>query len=173
MDTKKLMARLNDETKENRLNALSDIKKKIDAGEIPRPQITDNVNNHIHTTYSFSPYSPAKAVYMAYTNGLGTAGIMDHDSIGGAREFIEAGKILGISTTVGVETRVDMAKTKLNGKRINNTDQDSIAYVALHGIPHQYIGAFDGYFSLFRNTRKKQGALRPARNFCSMPKSLP
>ena len=156
MDTKKLIARLNDESKENRLDALSDIKKKMDAGEIPKPQITDNVNNHIHTTYSFSPYSPSKAIYMARANGLGTAGIMDHDSIGGAAEFVEAGKILGLATTVGVETRVDMAKTELCGKRINNTDQDSIAYVALHGIPHQYIEGFEGYFSLFRKNRNKR-----------------
>ena len=159
MDTNNLIALLNDEKKENRLNALSDIKKKIDSGEITKPAQTDNVNNHIHTTYSFSPYSPTKAVYMAYMNGLITAGIMDHDSIGGATEFIEAGKIMNISTTIGIETRVDMSKTKLNGRRINNTDQDSVAYVALHGLPHQYIDDISGYFALFRknrNTRNKK-----------------
>ena len=153
MDMTKLIASLNEEKKENRLGALSDIKKKINSGEIAAPKKTDNVNNHIHTTYSFSPYSPAKAVYMAYINGLKTAGIMDHDSIAGAAEFIEAGKILGVATTIGVETRVDMSKTRLAGRRINNTDQDSVAYAALHGIPHQYIGGFDGYFSLFRKNR--------------------
>ena len=153
MNMEKLIASLNDEKKENRLGALSDIKKKTVSGEIAAPQKTDNVNNHIHTTYSFSPYSPAKAVYMAYINGLQTAGIMDHDSIAGALEFIEAGEILGIATTIGVETRVDMSKTRLSGRRINNTDQDSVAYAALHGIPHQYIAGFDGYFSLFRKNR--------------------
>ena len=153
MNQNNLINMLNDEKKENRLAALFEIKKKTDSGEIPKPQATNNVNNHIHTSYSFSPYSPAKAIYMAYANGLLTAGIMDHDSIGGAAEFIEAGKIIGISTTIGVETRVDMSKTKLSGKRINNTDQDSVAYVALHGIPHSYIEAFDGYFSLFRKNR--------------------
>ena len=150
---------LNDEKKETRLNALSDIKKKLDSGEIAKPEKTDNVNNHIHTTYSFSPYSPTKAVYMAYMNGLVTAGIMDHDSIGGAKEFIEAGKIFEISTTIGIEIRADMSKTRLNGRRINNTDQDSIAYVTLHGIPHQYIDDINGYLALFRknrNTRNKK-----------------
>ena len=159
METNKLITLLNGEKAENRLSALSDIKKKFDLGEIIKPEKTNNLNNHIHTTYSFSPYSPSKAVYTAYTSGLATAGIMDHDSVGGAQEFIEAGKILEISTTVGIETRVDMSKTKLNGKRINNTDQNSIAYVALHGIPHQYIGDINGYFSLFRknrNTRNKK-----------------
>ena len=159
MDINNLEILLNDEKKENRLNALDDIKKKIDSGEIKKPEKTNNVNNHIHTTYSFSPYSPTKAVYMAYINGLVTAGITDHDSVGGAKEFIEAGVILDISTTVGVEVRADVSKTKLNGKKINNPDQSSIAYVMLHGIPHQYIDDINGYLSLFRknrNTRNKK-----------------
>ncbi|MCL1858491.1 MAG: PHP domain-containing protein [Oscillospiraceae bacterium] len=159
MNINNLVNLLNDEKKENRLNALSDIKSKINSGEITKPEKTINVNNHIHTTYSFSPYSPTKAVYMAYMNGLVTAGIMDHDSVGGAKEFIEAGKILEISATVGIETRVDMSKTKLNNRRINNPDQSSVAYVALHGIPHQYIDDINGYFAPFRknrNTRNKQ-----------------
>lgn len=42
-------------------------------GEVPAPPDTYYVNNHIHTTYSFSPYNPAKAVYMAWKNGLKTA----------------------------------------------------------------------------------------------------
>ena len=85
------------------------------------------VNNHIHTTYSFSPYTPAMAVEMAKMNGLETAGCMDHDSAGGSWEFIEAGKKYGMPVTVGVECRVDMSKTPLNGRRINNPDQDSVA----------------------------------------------
>ena len=159
MNTENLINLLNDEKKEIRLNALSDIKSKINSGEIAKPEQTNNVNNHIHTTYSFSPYSPTKAVYMAYINGLVTAGIMDHDSVGGAKEFIEAGKILNISTTIGAEIRVDMSKTKLNGRRINNPDQNSIIYVALHGIPHQYIDDISGYLAPFRknrNTRNKK-----------------
>lgn len=57
---------------------------------------------------------------MAYMAGLKTAGIMDHDSLSGAKEFIEAGKIVGMMTTIGVECRADMSKTRLNGLRINN-----------------------------------------------------
>lgn len=64
---------------------------------------------------------------------------MDHDSIGGAEEFIEAGKIVGLPTTIGMEMRVDFSQTPINGRRINNPDQDSIAYMAIHGIPHTQI----------------------------------
>lgn len=116
------------------------------------------VNNHIHTTYSFSPYSPEAAVKAALANGLKTAGIMDHDSVGGAFEFIEAGKKYGMPVTVGIECRIDMSKTVLNGRRINNPDQDSVAYVAMHGIPHQNIENVNNFFApyrAYRNVRNK------------------
>ena len=47
----------------------------------------DHINNHIHTTFSFSPYSPTAAAWRARAEGLCTAGIIDHDSLGGNREF--------------------------------------------------------------------------------------
>lgn len=135
------------------LQELKEIKEKTDAGLLPPPPDTNYVNNHIHTTYSFSPYTPTEAVYMAWKNGLKTAGIMDHDSAGGAKEFIEAGKIVGMPVTCGVECRVDMSHTPLCGKRINNPDQKSIAYVAMHGIPHQNIDAVQAFFAPYREKR--------------------
>lgn len=111
------------------------------------------INNHIHTTYSFSPYSPAMAVEYAKKNGLKTAGIMDHDSVAGAFEFIKAGEKYDMPVTVGIECRVGMAGTALNGKRINNPDQISVAYVAMHGIPHQNINKVNNYFAPFRAYR--------------------
>jgi hypothetical protein len=95
----------------------------------------EDVNNHIHTHFSFSPYSPAAAVERAKAAGLATAGIMDHDSLAGADEFEKAGRQLGMPTTVGMEVRADFANTPLGGRRINNPDQMSIAYIALHAIP--------------------------------------
>jgi hypothetical protein len=111
------------------------------------------VNNHIHTTYSFSPYSPSAAVFAARVEGLATCGIVDHDSIGGAEEFIEAGKIVGIPTTIGVETRVSFAETPLNGRRLNSPDQTGVGYMALHAVPHQNIGMVQSYFTPLREKR--------------------
>lgn len=111
------------------------------------------VNNHIHTVYSFSPYTPTTAVEAAKKNGLVTAGIMDHDTTLGAREFIEAGKKYGMPVTVGVECRTDMSKTALCGRRINNPDQLSVAYVAMHGIPHCNIENVDSFFAPLRGRR--------------------
>lgn len=144
---------LNDKDVNVRLDALKQIKKQIDSGEIQKPEQTGYVNNHIHTIYSFSPYSPSKAVYMAYMAGLKTAGIMDHDSISGAEEFIKAGEIMGIATTIGVETRVDVSSTCLNGRRINNPDQKSIMYMALHGVPHTNINVVNAFFEPYRQKR--------------------
>lgn len=114
------------------------------------------INNHIHTTYSFSPYTPTMAVQLALQNGLKTAGIMDHDSVAGAHEFIKAGKTYNMPVTVGIECRVDMSGTALNGKRINNPDQNSVAYVAMHGIPHQNIDRVNDYFAPFRKYRNER-----------------
>ena len=117
------------------------------------------VNNHIHTTYSFSPYTPAAAVEAAMNSGLKTAGIIDHDSVGGAKEFIEAGQRLGMPVTVGVECRVDMSGTPLNGKRLNNPDQKSVAYVTMHGIPHQNIDKVDAFFAPYREKRNQRNRI--------------
>jgi hypothetical protein len=142
-----------------RLDNLRKLKEAINRGKLKQPERGNDVNNHIHTIYSFSPYSPTKAIWMAYNAGLTTAGIMDHDSISGAREFIEAGKIMGISTTIGVECRVDFSKTPLGGKRINNPDQKSNAYIALHGIPHTKINRVRDYFVPYINERNKRNVL--------------
>lgn len=142
-----------------RLENLRKLADMVDSGELVRPETGKDVNNHIHTFYSFSPYSPAKAVWMAYNAGLTTAGIMDHDSVSGAMEFTEAGKIVGIATTVGVECRVDFSKTSLNGRRLNNPDQTSIGYVALHGIPHTGIHRIRSFFAPYceyRNERNRK-----------------
>lgn len=153
MNIDALICALNADTKEERLAALREIKSKTDRGELKAPEKTPYVNNHIHTTYSFSPYSPTKAIYMAWQNGLGTAGIMDHDSVSGCVEFIEAGNIIGMPTTVGAETRLNMDSTSLKGRRFNNPDQLSIAYAAVHGIPHQMLDTFDAFFEKCRRHR--------------------
>jgi hypothetical protein len=151
-----LIDRLNNKDVLVRLDSLRELMKMIENGEIERPVSGEDVNNHIHTTYSFSPYSPTKAVWMAYNAGLKTAGIMDHDSLSGAREFIEAGKIVGILTTIGTECRASMAGTALEDKRINNPDQKGIAYMALHGIPHQNIDVVIDFFKPYSEARNRR-----------------
>ena len=82
------------------INELREAYEKTLRGELPAPEDTIYVNNHIHTTYSFSPYNPTAAVYMAWQNGLKTAGIMDHDSAAGIREFLAAAEVIGMQSII-------------------------------------------------------------------------
>ncbi len=92
---------LNSPAASDRLAALRLLRRGAAPGPCSSPG--REVNNHVHTTYSFSPYSPTLAAERACAAGLLAVGIMDHDSVGGAAEMREAGRILGIATTCGVE----------------------------------------------------------------------
>ena len=141
---------LNAPTAAQRLENLRDVLSR----ETRAPEKSDVfVNNHIHTTYSFSPYSPTAAVYYARKATLPTAGIVDHDSIAGAKEFLKAGEIAGMAVTVGMECRVRMDGTPLVDRYINNTDQKGIAYMALHGVPHGQIDTLQAFFTPLREKR--------------------
>ncbi len=132
MDKHEILALLNAPTAEERLENLKRVIASESEKPAPRPEYA---NNHIHTTYSFSPYSPTAAVYFARAEGLLTCGIMDHDSIAGAREFREAGKIAGMGTTCGFEARVSLKDTPFADRRTNHPDQAGAAYMAFHSVP--------------------------------------
>ncbi len=158
-----LIRQLNAADRQDRLDAMSQLAGLIRQGNLPAPQAGLDVNNHIHTTYSFSPYSPAMAVWKAAQAGLETAGIMDHDSISGAEEFLEAARIIGLPVTIGAEIRVSFAGTSLAGRRINNPDQQTIAYVAMHGVPHNRIDQVKRFFEPIqkaRDARNRQMTVR-------------
>lgn len=132
MDKKEILALLNAETAQKRLENLRTLLANEAEKPVAKPEYA---NNHIHTTYSFSPYSPTAAVYFARREGLLTCGIMDHDSIAGAREFREAGKIAGMGTTCGFEARVSLKGTPFENRRTNHPDQPGAAYMAFHSVP--------------------------------------
>lgn len=147
-----LLQKINAGDAKERLDSLS---KAVKTADFP-PMDPRFINNHIHTTYSFSPYSPAAAVYAARNEGLCTAGIVDHDSIAGAREFLEAGKIVGLPVTIGIEARVNLRGTFLEDKTINNPDQAGIAYMVMHAVPHDQIERVQAYFKPLREHRNER-----------------
>ncbi|GAI66078.1 unnamed protein product [marine sediment metagenome] len=150
---------LNDREPEKRLDNLRSILEEEKAEQLPRKQMDYYINNHIHTTFSFSYYTPTMSIWMAFRSGLQTAGIMDHDTISGAREFMMAGEIAGIPTTKGVECRADFSKTFLEGRRINNPDQRSVAYIAIHGVSDNQIDRINSFFAPYREERNKRNLL--------------
>ena len=136
--------------------ALENLKKL--AADNPFPPKGTDVNNHIHTTYSFSPYSPTAAVYFARMAGLATCGLMDHDSIAGAEEFLAAAQAIGMGATIGIECRVSFANSPFASRRINNPDQDGIVYMALHGVPHTQTSRVNEFFAPYRAKRNVRNA---------------
>jgi sugar phosphate isomerase/epimerase len=103
------------------------------------------INNHVHSTYSFSPYAPAEIPAKAKEAGLGTVGIMDHDSVSGCAEFLDAAKVVGIAATAGCEIRVNMDGTLVEGRKTNNPDEPNVSYIAFHGIPRTQFKAVEKF----------------------------
>ncbi|MEI6101292.1 MAG: PHP domain-containing protein [Eubacteriales bacterium] len=139
----KLIEDLGDFDLQKRTDALIILRHLLDSGEIASPVRTNDTNNHVHTWYSFSPYTPTMAIWMATMSGLCTVGIVDHDSVGGAHEFIQAGEIMRITTTIGAEVRTSFEGTIMEGRSINSPDEHTVGYVAVHGIPHNRIEMLD------------------------------
>jgi len=137
---------------------LSSLKKKLDTQRSAgfAPERRGEVNNHIHTCYSFSPYAPAEAAYGAWLAGLDAVGIIDHESISGCQEMEDAGRLIGLPTTCGCELRVSANGTKLEGRKINNPDSPSLLYMVCHGIPSRSRSKFDAFLKPIRRARAKR-----------------
>ena len=149
------LARLNDPLVEDRLSALRSVAA---ARGKPVPNTKQReVNCHVHTFYSFSPYSPSAAAERAQAAGLAAVGIMDHDSMAGAAEMRRAGEILGIATTAGVELRVSAAGTALEGRRINNPDSLGVLYMIIHGVPARSVARVREFLRPLQAARELRG----------------
>ena len=135
-------------------NGLENLKELIKTEELPA--VSRDVNNHIHTTYSFSPYSPTAAVWFARAAGLCTCGLMDHDSIAGSEEFIAATEAINMGSTIGIECRVSFKSTPFGDRRLNNPDQDGVVYMALHGVPHNKAAEVNAFFAPYRAFRNER-----------------
>ena len=144
-----ILNKLNAPTREERIANL----KAVLADTVFPPMVPQYINNHIHTTYSFSPYSPTAAVYAARMEGLCSAGIIDHDSISGAEEFMEAAKIVDIPVTIGMEARISMDGTRLEGRRTNNPDQVGVSYMTIQSVPHDKISVLTEFFKPYQAAR--------------------
>ncbi len=147
-----VLNKLNAPTKEARLANLKEVLKDT----VFPPMVPQYINNHIHTTYSFSPYSPTAAVYAARMEGLCTAGIIDHDSISGAKEFLEAAEIVDIPVTIGMEARISMDGTRLEGRRTNNPDQVGVSYMTIQSVPHDKIDVLTEFFKPYQAARHER-----------------
>jgi hypothetical protein len=145
-------------SREERLAAL----RTNNYAELFATQRRGEINNHIHTIYSFSPYTPAMAALCAWDAGLDAAGSVDHDSIGAAQEMLEACAILGMGGCVGFELRVsfksgvDGRPGPFAGRKINNPDSAGFVYMTVQGIPRSAISAVAEFLAPIREERLKR-----------------
>ncbi len=151
-----IIQKLNAPAKKDRLSAARELRNMIDAGDTTLPVKTDEVNNHVHTIYSFSPYSPSAAAWGAMQAGLQAVGIMDHDSVSGVDEMLQTGAILGIATTAGCEIRVSMRGTMMETKSTNYPGVTGFSYIALHGIPAHAIDACKDFLLPMQKARNER-----------------
>ena len=63
----------------------------VEDGKTPKPDMETRQQPYSYDIFLLTPPQPGSMDGMA---GPKTAGIMDHDSLSGAKEFIEAGKIV-------------------------------------------------------------------------------
>ena len=116
---------------EERLEAL-----RVVAGQEAFPDWVVESNNHIHTCYSFSPYTPSGAALGARRAGLRVVGSVDHDSIAAAAEMSEATRILGMGSVTGFECRAFFDPGgPFATRKLNNPDSAGIAYMTVQGVP--------------------------------------
>lgn len=148
-------AALNTPGRSDRLANLRHLVAANENGILDRP-LSDEVNNHVHTIYSFSPYSPSLVAWMARWSGLRAVGSVDHDSIGAAEEMLEACKILRMGSTVGFELRVSFSDTVFARRRLNNPDSIGVGYIAVHGVPRPRIPDVNRFLAPLQEARNRR-----------------
>lgn len=100
------------------------------------PEWVAESNNHIHTCYSFSPYTPTAAALGARRAGLRVVGSVDHDSIVAAPEMTAACRLLSMGSVTGFEIRAFFDPDgPFATRKLNNPDSEGIAYMTVQGVP--------------------------------------
>lgn len=111
-----------------RRDALEELVDAVRAGDVVFPEPRPIVNVHQHTFFSFNGYgySPSFLAWRSRREGLLVAGIVDFDVLDGVDEFLDAGRLLGLRTTAGLETRVYVPG--LAHQVMNSPGEPGIAY---------------------------------------------
>jgi hypothetical protein len=90
---------------------------------------TPNVNMHLHSFFSYNAenYSPSRLALECRRQGLYAAGLCDFDVLDGLEEFLSAGEILQLRTTVNLETRAFLPEYA--EVDINSPGEPGVSYV--------------------------------------------
>lgn len=133
MQREPLIKMLSHKNLKKRLKAIKLLKKAEVEDETLIPEGKSAGILSVHTYYSFSPFSPALAAYIAYTNGNRCVAISDHDTLAGAEEFCRAAEMLGMESGAGLQLRARFYDGK--GRWLNNVYEQDVGFVAIRGVP--------------------------------------
>ena len=125
------------------------------------PEFVTESNNHVHTIYSFSPYTPSMAALRAREAGLTVVGSVDHDSAAGAAEMTAAAAAVGLGSVTGFECRVyvhsdadvEAGNALFHDRKLNNPDTAGIAYMTVQVIPASARDEVAGFLKPIREAR--------------------
>lgn len=123
-----LESQLNSFDRATRQQALAELAAGADRGAVDCWPTRDWVNLHCHSFYSYNGYglSPSAIVWEARKRGLAMVGLVDFDVLDGVDEFHAAGRLLGVKTIAGMETRAFVAPFK--SREINSPGEPGITY---------------------------------------------
>jgi hypothetical protein len=99
------------------------------AGRMVSGPSSENVNMHFHSFFSYNAegWSPSHIAFEAKRAGLYAAGLCDFDVLDGQEEFLNAGELLGLRSTVNVETRVFLPEYA--DKEISSPGEPGVTYI--------------------------------------------
>lgn len=87
------------------------------------------INMHQHSFFSYNAdgYSPSHIAWNSRQAGFYAAGLCDFDVLDGLEEFLAAGFLLGLRSTVNVETRAFLKE--FSGVDINSPGEPGVTYI--------------------------------------------
>jgi len=134
-----------------RKSALVELVSMVEARQVELAETGGFTNLHFHTFYSYNAcgYSPSKIAWLARRAGLAVAGIIDFDVFDGLAEFYEAGELVGLKASVGIETRVFVPE--FADAVINSPGEPGVSYHMGSGVPSAEVPAeFSGFEARLR-----------------------
>lgn len=150
----KLIPRLNVQSGEERLAGLRVLKQieKDDKFFVPSPREHD-MKISLKTDYSYMPFTPSYVAYKLHESGARVAGIMDYDTVSGAKEFNEACEVLGVTALLGTEVKTYISRTKKRNIRINNLYQKDIITLRMTAIAPNSLERVNEWLEKYRRKR--------------------
>lgn len=93
-----------------------------------------NCDLHTHSYYSDGAYSPTMLVMKAKEAGLKIVALTDHNTVGGVREAVEAGKKLGVRVIPGCEFHSSVGEILGYFIDVNDPEINRLSRLILHRV---------------------------------------